>query len=320
MKKFRSDAIKLDESCKAMLHNDANLVGFFEQQLEYVLAATYDVQYPQLKGTIVIPVDTSVPSGAETIAFTTYDSVGMAKIISDYSQKLPRVGILGQKTSRPIRSIGASFGYSIQEIRAAQLAGSNLTNREAIAVRMANDQAVNRIAWAGDTECGLYGFLNHPNVPTSSVPNDGTGSSTKFVDKTPEQILRDMNAAVTDVIKTTKGVHTPNTLLLPLDQYTYVSHTIFNPTNDKSILESFQGKNPGVTVDWVNELDGAGTAGVDVMIAYERNITNLALHIPQPFETFPAQAKGLEFEVAAHSRIGGVIFYYPLSANIKEGI
>ena len=103
-------SIKLDSSGQQLLHNDANLVGFFEQQLEQVLAKTYDIKYPQLKGTTAIPVDTSINSGAESFAFKTYDMVGMAKIISDYSQALPRVGIKGQKTVRPIRSIGASFG------------------------------------------------------------------------------------------------------------------------------------------------------------------------------------------------------------------
>ena len=308
-------SIKLDSSGQQLLHNDANLVGFFEQQLEQVLAKTYDIKYPQLKGTTAIPVDTSINSGAESFAFKTYDMVGMAKIISDYSQALPRVGIKGQKTVRPIRSIGASFGYSVQEIRAAQMTGMPLQQREATAVRKANDLKVNQIAWSGDVECGLYGFLNYPNVPISDVLNDGTGSTTEWINKTPAQIYRDMQDAVRGVVTTTKGVHDPNTLLLPLEQYTLVESTVYNTLNGDTILTVFNRNFKGVSVDWVNELDGAGTTGEDVMIAYERNIDNLALQIPQGFETFPPQAKGLEIVVPTHSRTGGVVFYYPLSAN-----
>ena len=320
MPKIIHDSVKLDSSGKSLLHNDANFVGFFEQQLEQVLAKTYDIKFPQLKGTILIPVDTSINSGADSFSFYTYDSVGMAKVISDYSQELPRVGIKGQKTTRPIRSLGSSFGYSIQEIRAAQFAGIPLNQREANAARRANDQAVNRIAWGGDAECGLYGFLTYPNVPKSDVPNDGTGSATEWSTKTPAQILRDMALAITEVITTTKAVHTVNTLLLPVEQYDFISRTPYSTLNADSILKVFMGNNPGVSVTWVNELKAAGTAGVDVMIAYESDIDNLSLHIPQPFETFPPQARGLEIVVAAHSRTGGIVFYYPLSANIKEGI
>jgi len=320
-KKLINDAVvKLDESGRQLLRNDANLVGFFQQQLEQTLANTYDIKYPQLKATVLIPVDTSIDTGADSFAFDTYDSVGMMKIISDYSQELPRVGVKGQKTVRSIKSLGGSFGYSIQEIRAAQFAGIPLNQREANAVRRANEQAVNRIAWHGDTECGLYGFLNYPNVPSSDVPNDGTGSATAWSTKTEAQILRDMALAITEVITTTKAVHTVNTLVMPVEQYDFISRTPVGVYTADSILKVFMGNNPGVNVTWANELKGAGTAGVDVMIAYERNIDNLALHIPQPFETFPPQAKGLEIVVPAHSRTGGVVFYYPLSANIKEGI
>lgn len=315
-----NDKVKLDSACERVLLNDANLIGFFPQQLEQILANTYDIKYPQLKGAIVIPVDTSVNTGAETYSFFTYDGVGMAKIISDYSQGLPRVDITGQKTTVQVKSIGASFGYSIQEIRAAQYAGLPLEQRKANTVRRANDQMVNRIAWAGDAEYGLYGFLTYPNVPKSDVPNDGTGSTTQWANKTPAQILRDMNLAVNEIIDNTKGVHMPNTLLLPIAQYTKVSQTPYSTYSATSILEFFKSNNPGVDVQWVNELKGAGTAGVNVMIAYERNIDNLALHIPQPFETFPPQAESLELVIAAHSRCAGVVFYYPLSANIKEGI
>lgn len=313
-------AVKLDSACERVLNNDANLIGFFPQQLEQILANTYDVKYPQLKGTVVIPVDTSVNTGAETYSFYTYDSVGMARIISDYSQELPRADITGQKTTAQIRGIGASFGYSIQEIRAAQFAGQPLEQRRANAVRRSNDQKVNAIAWHGDSVCGLYGFLNYPNVPVSDVPNDGTGSTTEWANKTPAQILRDMNLAVSEIVDNTKAVHMANTLLLPVSQYQYISQTPYSTYSATSILDFFKANNPGIMVDWVNELKGAGTAGVDVMIAYERNIDNLALHIPQPFETFPPQARGLELVVPTHSRCGGVVFYYPLSANIKEGI
>jgi len=38
------------------------------------------------------------------------------------------------------------------------------------------------------------------------------------------------------------------------------------------------------------------------------------------FEQLPVQERGLEYVVPCHSRIGGVIIYYPLSQVFKRGI
>lgn len=312
--------LKLDSVCQNILHNDANLIGFFEQQLEQVLANTYDVLYPALKGTQLVPIDTSVPSGADSFAFFSYDMVGMSKVIADYSDDLPAVDITGEKEIRKIKSIGNHFGYSIQEIRASQFAGTPLEQRRANASRLATEQKVNRTIWGGDAPYSLYGFLTHPNIPTGDVPNDGAGGNTEWTTKTPVQILRDMEEAITEVYDTTNGVHMPDTLIIPIAQHSYIKRTPYSTLSPQSILTVFKANNPEINITWVNELKGAGTAGKDVMIAYENNIDRIAFHIPQAYETFPPQAINLKIKVPTHSRIGGFVAYYPLSANIKEGI
>lgn len=310
----------LDETGRNVLRGDGNAIGFFQQQLQQILAKTYDKLYPRLMGTQIVPVSTEVNTGAESFVFYTYDKVGIFKILANYGSDLPRSDVIGTETVRKLKSLGGSFGYNIQEIRAAALVGRALQSQKAIATRTAYEQAINKIAFNGNVECGLYGFLNYPNVPISDVPNDGTGSNTEWVSKTPVQILRDMNEALTEIETLTNDVHSANTLVLPTEQYGYINRTIYNEFSSNSIMTVFKSQNEGVTVMKASELKGAGTAGVDVMFAYERDINNLALHIPQPYETFPPQTTGLEIIVPAHARTGGVVFTYPLSANIKEGI
>lgn len=300
---------------------DANESIFFGRELEHIKAKTYDVKYPLLKATQLIPVSTEAGPGAEVITYEQYDQVGTAKIIASYADDLPRVDIKGKEFSAKVRSIGESYGYNLQEIRAAQMAGKPLTSRKAEAARRANDQTVNKIAWFGDAANGLVGFIGHPNVPVGIVPADGTGSSTLFVNKTPDQILRDMNNLCNGIITLTKGVESPDTLLMPLAQFTRISTTARSSTSDTTILEYFLKNSPSVrTVEWVNELAGAGTNGTDIMVAYSRSPDRISLEIPQPFEQLPVQERGLEFVVPCHSRCGGVILYYPLSASVSEGI
>jgi hypothetical protein len=220
-----------------------------------------------------------------------------------------------------VKSIGASYGYSMQEIRAAMFVGRSLTQRQANATRRANDQKVNKLAWFGDNGSNILGLTNNPNIPAASVPADGTGASTLWVNKTPDQILRDMNQLSNGIVGLTNGVEMPNTLILPIDQYTLISSTPRSANSDTTILEYFIQNNPFITtVDWVPELKGAGPGGVDIMIAYEKNPDKLTMEIPMPFTQYPPQERGLEFIVNCESRYGGIIIYYPLSLSIGEGI
>ena len=234
---------------------------------------------------------------------------------------LPRADVRGKKFTSPVESLGASYGYSVQDIRAAAKAGKPLEQRKANAARRSIEQQINTIALFGNADHNLPGFLNNENVPVASVAADGTGSSTEWSTKTPDQVVRDMNALANGIVSTTKGAEVPTTLLLPLSQFTYIASTRMGDGSDTTILKFFLENSPFIReVDWVNELDGAGSGGADIMVAYRRDPDALTLEIPQDFEQFPAQEQGLEFVIPCHTRIGGVIFYYPLSASIGEGI
>jgi len=304
--------------------------AFFARELEHIKAQTFDIKYPGLKAIIMIPVSTVAGPGAKTITYQQFNQVGIMKVIANYADDLPRADIFGKEFTSPIRSLGGAFGYNFQEIREANMAGMPLVARKAEAVRKANDQAVNRIGWFGDAKSGLQGFLTQANVPAAVVPAGTTSGNVTWdggSPKNPSEILEDMNAAVTRIIDITLGVETANTVLLPVIQHRIIATRRLDSGTDTTIKEFFMKNNPEITmVDWVNELKdvdpapSGGAAPTDVMITYDRSPNVLTLEIPQPFEMFPAQERGLEFEVNAHSRIGGVIVTYPLAIDFSEGI
>lgn len=292
---------------------------FFGRQLEFIKSQTYDVKYPELKARKLIPVSNEVSSGATTVTYETFDQLGMAKIIANYAKDLPRADVKGTEVITPVRSIGASYGYTVQDIRAAQFANKPLTTRKANAAKRSIMQKENAIAFTGDASHGLLGLVNHPNIGEHTLLADGTASSKTFASKTPDEVVRDLNAMVKQVITTTKGAELPDTLLLTTDIYADTSTRRMTDTNE-SILSYFLRSNPSVrNVDWLNELDGAGDGGVDRILVYKRDPQALTLEIPQDFEQFPVQEKGLEYEVPCHSRCAGVIIYYPLSICFADG-
>ena len=72
---------------------DADTSAFLARQLTYVRTQALSIKRPPLEAFTTFPVQTDVPPGAETALQRVYDSVGMAKVISDYSDDLPRVDL-----------------------------------------------------------------------------------------------------------------------------------------------------------------------------------------------------------------------------------
>jgi len=307
---------------------DANEGLFMAKELEKIKTKSYDVLYPEFTATKNIPVSTDAGPGAETITYFQYDSVGVAKIISNYGTDTPRIDLVGKKFTSDIKGVADSYGYSIQDVRAARMAGKPLEQRKANAARKAIDQEINRIAYFGDAANGLNGLFTHPNVTAYVLPTDGvlngavagTAAATKFVNKTPDQVLRDLNGMVDGIVSLTKGVETPNTMLITHKTNGDLTSRPRATTSDTTILAFFLANNPYIkNVEVVPEAQGAGTGGTDLIVMYNKNPDKLTLEIPQMFEQFPPQLEGLETVVICHARCGGVIIYYPLSVIKAEG-
>jgi len=309
----------------ASLRQDAGESFFFARELEYIKSKSYDIEFPEMKAFKHIPISTEAGEGAQAITYAQFEEVGLARVIESYADDLPRADITGKEYTTQVKSIGVSYGYSVQEIRAAIYVGRSLTQRQANAARRANDQKINRLAWFGDANYNILGILNTPNIPEYLVPDTGSGSQTQWTTKTPDQILLDLNNITNSIVGLTKGVEMPNTVLLPVNQYTLIASTPRSTVSDTTILEYFIQNNPFITtVDWVPELAAAGPVedmvATDLFIAYDKNPDKLTMEIPMPFTQYPPQERGLEFVVPCESRYGGIITYYPLSLAVGYGI
>lgn len=309
---------------KHTLLKDANESIFFARELEHIKAKTYDVKYPELKARTLFPVSSEAGSGAETITYEQYDSVGLAKIIASYADDLPRADVKGKQFTSIVKSLASSFGYSVQEIRAAQMAGKPLVQRKSDAAKKAIMTKEDQIAFNGDVDNNIVGFLNTPNIPLVVLAADGAGALTTFASKvlTPSLILRDLNKVVNSIVELTNEVEIPDTMLIPTEVYNLLKTTPWSANNDgKSVLKLFLENNDYIkNVFSVPRLKGAGAGGLNRMAVYRRDPNALTLEIPQDFEMLEEQPRGLEYVTPCHSRIGGVIVYYPLSIAFADGV
>ena len=304
---------------------DANETLFFQRQLEEVEAKLYEFKKKELKYRMYIPVSNRDNPGANTITYRMFNKVGMAKVIANYASDLPRADVYGQEFSQTVKSIASSFGYSQQELRAAQMANTPLENMKADAVRRAIREKESGIAWNGDSEHNLSGFLTNTNIPTVAAANGADPVSPLWVNKTADEMLTDISTLVTTVRTQSSGIHEADTLLLPIAQYNLLAQTPRSSMSDVTLLNYIKDpKNAyGITtIDWLpSELDSAFTSETeDGMIAYERTNEVLEQRIPMEMMTYPMQARNLEFVVPVEARHGGVVIRYPLGICIMTGI
>lgn len=302
---------------------DANESAFFARQLEFIKARTYYVLYPEFPATRLFPVSMEAGTGADTITYRQFDNVGLMKLIASYADDLPRSDIFGKEFSAYVRSLGGSYGYSVQEIRAALMAGIPLAQRKANAARQAWEQAVNNIAFFANGAAsfgGMYGLFYNPNVTSGAVVNGNWAAAAA------DDIIEDVNTLINGVRTTTKGVEIVDTVIMPITQFSLIASTPRSAVSDTTILEFLRRVHPGVTFEGINECaalatkPSGGAGPTDVIVAYRRSPDKMTLEIPQAFEQFPPQERNLEYVVPTHGRVAGLVIYYPLSVSIGEGI
>ncbi|MCD8201916.1 MAG: DUF2184 domain-containing protein [Clostridia bacterium] len=301
---------------------------FFARQLDYIKKKTYDVQYAELNAFKCFPVSSDANEGANRIVYQTYDMTGEANIIKDYADDLPRADVQGKESSVAIKSIGESYVYSVQEMRAARYQGIPLDAKKGTSARKAIDRKINRIAWAGDSEYELYGILSpEQEIPLYAVP-EGTSGYTDWRHKTPDEILDDINGMVAAVSYLTHNVEKPDTLLVPADVFIYLSTTRIPNTEAITILTFLQRNNPYIkSIEGIDELSSNSpdtnpyaADGKAVALLYTKDPDKLTLEIPMMFYQHPVQPQNLTMKVLCEARVAGVLVYYPMSAMIAVGI
>ena len=233
------------------IRNDT--VGIFlARELETILARAFEVEYADIKYSTVIPVSSEVGTGADSFTYRVFDKQGSMKVIGDKAQDLPRADVLRKEVTHPVRSLGASFAYTVQETRAAAMVPDmNLEQRRANAVRRAYEEKVQEIAYFGDAPSGMKGFFNNNQVD-KLVPDHWFDTA----DITTDEMLQLLNEPATRIVQNSNMKEMPNTMLVPYNAYRIISTTPRSTTSDTTVMEFFLRTNPMISaIEPINELE-----------------------------------------------------------------
>ncbi len=296
---------------------------FFARELDYIKSKSYDKIYPEFTALNNFPITHEVPEGAVTMTYYSYEKTGMAAIISNYATDLPRADVKGSPTTAYVKSIGDSYGYSIQEMRASRMAGKSLDTRKAEAARYAIDRKTNEIAFAGDKKHKLMSMLSDDNnIPLYTLATVETKTSWK--DKSAAEILADINGMFEYQSRITQDVERADTLALPPAVYIDISTRQIPNTGytvKRFLMENAPYLKKIITAPELSaENKATNPYGVDVAMLYTNSAEKFSLEIPMAFYQYPLQNRNLEVIVPCEERVAGIVLYYPLSALLAVGV
>lgn len=311
-------------------------LGFLVSQTSHIETQAYQVQYPDIQYPALIPVDSSANQWATGVTFYSMDKVGQADWFSHLAKDIPLADVERQQFEHPIEMAAIGYRYSLQELgQAALIPGTNLSADRAVAAVRSYEEFMDGVALRGVPPIGKTkgwsGLINDPNVIAGNVANDGVGgggNSTKWVNKTPTQITRDVNNLLSGVYQESLTVEMADTLLLPVAHLDYISTTPRSDLTETTILEYLRRSNTytaitgqPLTIRAVRGLETAGAGNTARMIAYRRDPQVVKLHLPMPHRFLPVWQTGpLVFDIPGIFRTGGVEIRRPKAFRYGDGI
>lgn len=302
-------------------------LGFLLSQVTTIESEVYAIRYADIQYPKLVPVDTSGYPWAKTVTYFTYDHVGQADWMNGDASDMPFAELARTKFETTVESAKIGYRYSLEEVNQAMLIpGMNLSADKAAAAKRAADELVERVVISGDARKGFLGLVNQTVVPQVAVPNGASGSPL-WANKTPAEILADVNNALVGAWSTTNQVELHDTVLLPVPQYGTLASTPRSTTSDTTLMTYLQANNvytsttgQPLTVRTVRQLAGAGAGGSNRMITYRRDPQVLKFHMPMPHQFFPPQQRMLEFIIPGMLRLGGLDVRLPRGMSYNDGI
>lgn len=216
------------------------------------------------------------------------------------------------------------------DMQRANYIGRSLDQLLGDGIRMAYDKHMDQNVYVGFESYGTHGLVNHPDATETTVADSGTGPSTKWKNKTKEQILADINSALTAAWEAAEYDESamPNHILLPYEQYNYLLTTMVTDMAGKSILDyvlenNAAAKNGGsLFIGGTRWCKGAGTGGTDRMVVYvnHERFVKLDELVPLSRAMTGPNVANFCYDTAYSANLSEVQLMYPNTLLYFDGI
>lgn len=196
-------------------------------------------------------------------------------------------------------------------------------------IRLNYNKTIDQLVYTGFANVDTTGIVNDPNV-VSALATEGASGDTTWKSKTVDEILWDINEAITLAWAASEYDESAlaNHILLPPEKYAYIASTRIGTSGDESILTYILKNN--IAVNQGHDLKiypcrwctGAGTTSKDRMVVYVNDEDKLYFDLPVPLTRAMTQPVALQFSYVTifAAQMGVVKFLYTEPARYVDGI
>ena len=189
------------------------------------------------------------------------------------------------------------------------------------------DKVVDQNVYVGFRKVGSTGLCNSPVIARSAASR-GTSGQTRWMSKTADEILNDINTAVSAVWEENNCASDalPNHILVPVEQYGMLVTRKVSDDSERSILTyvlennlaTRQGK--PLIIDPCKWCSGVGSDSSDRMVVYINQVDRICFNLTQPLQRFETEYIDMRIKIPYYAQFSEVRFLYPSTVRYMDAI
>lgn len=285
------------------------------------------------------PRDIEIESGGGWVEATSAFNVsygvtgGEADGVGGVQNNIRRIQADVSKDLYKVLPYEVSMSIKIQDQLRGAVTGRSIEQMYDDGIRLDYDKYMDINTYLGQSAYGTEGLVNSSAITAASVAADGTGSSTLWKDKTPEQILRDIDDAIL-AAWTASGYDNsaiPNHILVDPENFAYLNRTVFAANGATApvsllnyLLDNNIAKAKGVDL-FIGECRfcvGAGVGSTNRMVMYVNQRRFVGMDVPVPLARVMTQPniQTASYDSLYMANVGQVKIHYTEPFIYRDGI
>ena len=232
---------------------------------------------------VTYPRDININTGGGWVDFVSAMSVsygstggsGDSPISAGGANGIPVVQASMDKGIFKAHEFSLALSVKYVDMQKANYIGRSLDQLLQDGVRLTYDKHMDENVYTGFATYGTYGIVNHPDV-TETMVAQGKSTKTNWKEKTADEILNDINTAITTTWASAGYSRDaiPNHILLPYEEYLYIMNTKVTELATQTIMDYVLENNvaakegSGLYIGATAWCKGAGTSNTDRMVVY----------------------------------------------------
>ena len=195
-------------------------------------------------------------------------------------------------------------------------------------IRLHCDKIIDQNVYTGFTRVSSTGLINNPRIMRVSSPATGTGNSSKWADKTADQILDDINTLIAGVWKVCdcSSDALPDHILVPVEQFGLLVTRKVSDDSERSILtyvleNNLTNQQGGhLVISPCKWLSGAGSNYADRMVCYINSPDKICFNLTQPLRRMDTEYAEMRIKIPYIAQFSEVRFLYTQTVRYMDGI